>query len=265
MHPTKSFDINRIGLLIKKELFYQRRAPWVIVGAVFIVLMVFHLLMASEAPGENDLPSNHVIFYILTLVFLGTIFTSAAFNELNNKSEAHHYLSIPASHLEKLISKWLVTGVLFILAFNIFYWIYAMFSNVLSSFFFDVSADMWNPFEPRQQLNGFTPFFISKFYLATHTVYLAGAVYFRKFAYFKTMIAQTVITVLVLGTIASVGYLFFRDLPNGNLAHIQITQDSHFVKAIGDVLPTIGKLMLWIVLPLWMLSFSYFKLKETEV
>ena len=265
MKPIKSFDIRRVGLLIKKEVFYQRRAPWIIVGAVFIALMFFHILMASEDPGPNDLPANHLIFYILCLVILGTIFTSAAFNELNNKSSAHHYLSIPASTLEKLISKWLVTGILFVIAFNVFYFLYALLSNVLTNSLFGLSTSTFNPFEPQLELEGFTPFFFSKLYLAIHTVYLAGAIYFGKFAYFKTMIAQTTISLTMIGLIALLTSLFMLPYWGENFANIRVQHDDWFMQHMGGALPTIGWTMLYLVFPLWMLSYSYFKLKEKEV
>jgi len=60
MNPTKAFDWSRIGLLIKKELFYQRKAPWIIIGGVFAFLLFINLLMSAENPGPNDLPSNHI-------------------------------------------------------------------------------------------------------------------------------------------------------------------------------------------------------------
>ena len=265
MNPIKSFDIRRIGLLMKKEIFYQRRAPWIIVGAVFIALMFFHILMASEKPGPNDLPANHIIFYIITLLTLGTIFTSSAFNELNYKSSAHHYLSIPASTLEKLISKWLVTGFLFVVAFNVFYFLYTLLSNVLTSSLFGISAPTFNPFEPQLELDGFTPFFFSKLYLAFHTVYLAGAIYFGKFAYFKTVIAQSTISLIMIGLIAGLTSLFMWPFWGENFANIRVQHDDWLMDKIGVVLPTIGWMLLFVVFPLWMLSYSYFKLKETEV
>lgn len=265
MNPIKSFDINRIGLLIKKELFYQRKAPWIIIGAVFIMLLIFHLLMASEDPGSNDLPGNQVGFYIATLLVLGTVFTSTAFNELNNKSEAHHYLSIPASSLEKLISKWLVTGIIYVIAFNIFYWVFTLFSNGLTTWLFGESAGAWNPFAARNGMNGKSPFFMSQLYLALHTTYLAGAVYFRKYSYFKTAIAQSAISFAIMGIVALMGYMFFSSVMNGNIGSVQVTQTSGFLNSMESILPSIGKFFLWIVTPLWMLTYSYFKLKETEV
>ena len=265
MNPIKSFDIRRVGLLLAKEIFYQRRAPWVIVGALFIFLLIIHLLMASEDPGPYDLPANHIIFYVLTVIILGTIFTSSAFNELNNKSSAHHYLSIPASTLEKLISKWLVTGILFVIAFNVFYFLYALFSNVLTSSFFGMNTPTFNPFERQIQLDGFAPFFFCKLYLALHTVYLAGAIYFGKFAYFKTMIAQSTISFTMIGLIAGIASLFLLPYWGENFANIRITQNSWIANSANEIFPTIGWIMLYLVFPLWMLSYSYFKLKETEV
>ena len=265
MNPIKSFDTGRIGLLLKKEIFYQRRAPWIIVGALFIFLLIIHLLMASEDPDTNDLPANHIIFYALTVITLGTIFTSSAFNELNNKSSAHHYLSIPASTLEKLISKWLVTGILFVIAFNVFYFLYALFSNVLTSSLFGLNTPTFNPFEPQLELDGFTPFFFCKLYLALHTVYLAGAIYFGKFAYFKTMIAQSTIFFTMIGLIAGIASLFMLPYWGENFANIRMTQNSWMVKNADDLFPALGWIMLYLVFPLWMLSYSYFKLKETEV
>ena len=265
MNPIKSFDIRRIGLLLKKEVFYQRRAPWIIVGALFIFLLVIHLLMASEDPGPHDLPANHNIFYALTVITLGTIFTSSAFNELNNKSSAHHYLSIPASTFEKLISKWLVTGILFVIAFNVFYFLYALLSNVLTSSFFGLSTPTFNPFARQLELDGFAPFFFCKLYLALHTVYLAGAVYFGKFAYFKTMIAQSTIFFTMVGLIAGIASLFLLPYWGENFANIRVQRDDWVMENIGNALPTIGWTMLFVVFPLWMLTYSYFKLKEKEV
>ena len=265
MNPIKSFDIRRIGLLLKKEVFYQRRAPWIIVGALFIFLLAIHLLMASEDPGTNDMPANHIIFYVLSLLTLGPIFTSSAFNELNNKSSAHHYLSIPASTLEKLISKWLVTGILFVIAFNVFYFLYALFSNVLTSSFFGLNTPTFNPFERQLELDGFTPFFFCKLYLALHTVYLAGAIYFGKFAYFKTMIAQSTIFFTMVGLIAGIASLFLLPYWGENFANIRVQRDDWVMENIGNALPTIGWTMLFVVFPLWILTYSYFKLKEKEV
>ena len=229
------------------------------------MLLMFHLLMASESPGDIDLPRNHIIFYIVGLTLLGAIFTSASFNELNNKSSALHYLSIPASTLEKLVSKWLVTGIIYVIAFNVFYFLFTVLSNILTTALFGVSAPTFNPFEKQVQLDLMSPFFISKLYLALHTTYLAGAVCFRKYAYFKTIIAHTFITLIMVGLISIVASVIFSSFIGENLANVRITQEGWLFKSFGDLLPTIGKLLLWVVLPLWMLTYSYFKLKETEV
>ena len=265
MNHIKTFDLGRVVLLIKKELFYQRRAPWIIIAAVFLFLLGIQLLMASEDPGINDLPSNQVFFYILCLVTLGTIFTSAAFNELNNKSSAHHYLSIPASHLEKLISKWLVTGIIYAIAFNIFYFAFSVLANILTDYFFGISAGLFNPFEKSVEMDGFKPIFMTQLYLSLHTVYLAGAVYFRKFAYFKTIIAQTVISMIALSLMVGISSLLFMDFWGTSLPGTRVQSNSLLIKSAGHLGYVILKIMLWGVFPLWMLSYSYFRLKETEV
>ncbi len=265
MNPTKEFDLSRVGLLIKKELFYQRKAPWIIIGGLFVFLLFINLLISSENPGANDLPANQLFFYVATLLILGTIFTSSAFNELNNKSSAHHYLSIPASNLEKLISKWLVTGIFYAIAFNIFYVIFTVVSSALTNYFFDQAFIIFNPFESRFELNGRTPILFTKLYLSLHTVYLAGAVYFRKYAYFKTMLAQSFIFFTVLGLMMGIASLFFADVwtQGINLAHIDIGEGT--INFMENILPVLGKIILWFVFPLWMLSYSFFKLKETEI
>jgi len=265
MNPTKAFDLSRVGLLIKKELFYQRKAPWIIIGGVFVFLLFLNLLMSSENPGPNDLPANQLFFYVSTLLILGTIFTSSAFTELNSKSSAHHYLSIPASSLEKIVSKWLVTGIFYVIAFNIFYFIFCIISSALTHYFFDQTFLVFNPLEPRFELNAWRPILFSQLYLSLHTVYLAGSVYFRKYAYFKTMIAQSFILLSLIGLIMCIASLFFADVwMNGiNLAHIDIGDGTK--NLVENILPVIGKIMLWFVFPLWMLTYSYFKLKETEI
>jgi len=264
MDQIKSFDIARIGLLLKKELFYQRRAPWIIIAAMFGLFLGINLMMTYEGAGPNDLPSNQVGFFIASLFILGTVFTSSSFNELNNKSSAHHYLSIPASHLEKLISKWLVTGILFVIVLNVFYFLFWVFSNFLTESLQSMSASMFNPFESRSELQGKTPWFFCMLYLAAHTVYLAGAVHFRKYAYFKTIIAQTLISILVIGIISLVGSIIFMDVMGGDSTY-SVQTDDKFKSVIENIFPAIGKLMLFVVLPLWMLVYSFFKLKETEV
>lgn len=264
MNQIKEFDLSRIGLLIKKEIFYQKRAPWIIVGAVFVFLLLINVLMASENPGPNDMPANQVIFYVIIMFILGTVFTSASFNELNDKSRAHHYLSVPASTLEKLLSKWLITGLLFVIAFNVFYFIYSLISNIVIQGFFDMSAGVWNPFEQRVELDGWTPWFFSQLYLTLHTVYLAGAVYFRKFSYFKTVIAQAFISLTVLGLIAAVSSLMFMGIW-GEDGIVSMQVDDQFNEIIDSVIPNLAKILIWFIFPLWMLVYSFYKLKETEV
>jgi len=264
MNQIKAFDLSRVGLLIKKEIFYQRRAPWIIIAAVFIFLLLFNLLMAADSEHVNDLPHNQVIFYVITLLTLGTVYTASSFNELNNKSSAHHYLSIPASSLEKLISKWLVTGIMYVIAFNIFYIVFWLISDVLTGSLFGIKGGFFNPFERRIEMDLHSPWFFSQLYLALHTVYLAGAVYFRRFSYFKTVVAQGFIFFTVLGLIAGIGSLFFYQLWAGDAHYTQIYANGWFDNN-ADILWNIGRFLLWFVFPFWMLSYSYFKLKETEV
>jgi len=110
------------------------------------------------------------------------------------------------------------------------------------------------------------PWFFSQLYLAFHTVYLAGAVYFRKFAYFKTMIAQSFIFFTLLGLTAGVASLFFMDFWGVNDANIFSVQMDDWIKDTAtNILPSLGKILMWFVFPLWMLTYSFFKLKETEV
>jgi len=145
---SQTFNFNRILLLLKAELLQDKRILLIIGGAIFGFLTIFALMNAADEPsGDPEFVDFHFLWYPLLLLFGGIIYTSRSFSELDEKTGAHHYLTLPASTLEKFTSKWLITSIGYALVFTVTYWMYAMIANGLCSSIFGNAPRAFGLFE----------------------------------------------------------------------------------------------------------------------
>lgn len=251
---NQTFDLRRFSLLLKKELWTGNKKPLIVAGAVFGFLILFAWSMTASNNGYEFLNFN---LFPIVLFGGGFIFTSVAFYEFNDKTGTHHYLSLPASHFEKFLSKWLITAILFPIAIVLLYWGYVKCADGLYHYYTEKSMTTWF-------INNWWTFFFLKIYLVVQSIFLVGAIAFQKYTFFKTSVT-TFLSILFFGILCMISFrllfaAFFDGFePVGYMDTNHATRD--FVQ--GTMLKW-AEYALWFLVPPIMWAAGYFKLKEKE-
>jgi hypothetical protein len=240
----------------------------------------FMLLMTNY----HEIPTFlQFITYFSGLFFIGALFASSTFSGLGSKAEGIDFLSVPASHLEKLLCAILFGVVLFFIAYNLAFYIVDIPIVKLSYHLISIHHTKWPGTNTRMNdanfMNVFTgrgeppPFTNNNVliyaFFAVQSAFILGSVYFRRYSFIKTIVA---VLLLML-----VGMLFLTkgiesNLPQGGW---RLNGISEWVQFDTPGEPLIVRLPPWIEqmltlfieysLPLAFFWAAYHRLKEKEV
>lgn len=263
MEANQYFSFPRFWHLMQREFGQNKKIILLIIAVIFLGIAGNGLGWAyNREKGFNEFA------YPFYLLVAGFILTSLSFTEMNRPDSKLFYLTLPSSTLEKFISRWLITGLGFATGFTLIYWVSIAFAKSLGITIFDFDIGDFNFFQRENLL-------VFQIYLAIQTIVLLGAIYFRKYAIFKTILS----TVLVVGLIAVTSLLIFRlvmyDMFDG-LYHF-----SPYMEIDGKMMPVepsnrfknfmeanaenyLRNIGLYVI-PVVLLIVGYYKLKETEL
>src|SRR5262245_28967305 len=111
MNPV--FDLNRWVLYVRKHWNENRKKYLLSAGAIAGLLILWYsfvILVNIVNPLKMD---NQVITYYAGMAICGTLYSSFLFAELSEGPKAIHFILVPASLFEKLLSAILYGVVLF--------------------------------------------------------------------------------------------------------------------------------------------------------
>ena len=192
---TNYFDISRFWLVLKMEFFKSRKGMLMTFVITFGLLFFVGLLFACYVEKKKVFDA-HPLNFALTLIIGGCILSSLAFNDLSNTLKRYHYLTLPASTLEKFICMWLLTSVGWIVLFTITNTVYTLFANSVGQMLF--RSMTFEAFEPLGEYSTDS----IKSYFVLHGVFLVGAAHFQGYVFPKTLF-----TLVLFGTVC--GLLFY--------------------------------------------------------
>jgi hypothetical protein len=197
------FSFTRWRLLVVKQWSENKRRyllSLLAIGGLMAVWEAFLIAVIPYAPLE---PFMQFATYTVGLFFTGCLFASTLFSDLGDKKQALSWLSLPASHLEKLLCAILFGVVLFYLAYTLVFYIVdvpmVQWSNSIlqkhpqnwpgtnspipESLVYNVITSAGAPIPERQW------HFFTWGYFAIQSVFLLGSVYFTRFSFIKTVVA----------------------------------------------------------------------------
>ncbi len=206
MTPTPSnqvFHFSRWWLLVAKHWVEHGRRyllSMLAIGSLIAVWEAFLVTMIPYAPLESFM---QFATYMVGLYFTGCLFASSLFAELSNRKQALPWLSLPASHLEKLLCTILYGTVLFYLAFTLMFYLVDIpmvewansilrrhprnfpgsVSPVTESLVYNVITAAGAPVLEKEW-----HLFTAGFF-AIQAIFLLGSVYFTRFSFIKTVVA----------------------------------------------------------------------------
>ncbi len=259
METNSNFSIQRIGYLIRKDIWESRKVAGIIGMAVF---GFFFMIFMSFSKRANDTP--HEVLYPMLLFVGGFIFTSIIFRELYTKPRGQFYLTLPASNFEKFSSKWLISAILYPVAITLSYWLFSIIANAVYTYLNGESLVGFMT-DWTRDLKDLIPI-----YIVIQSVFFLGAITFTKYNIFKTFFSVFVLGIFLM--IVS-GFLFrfimwdyFSGMafdPQTNGMRLDISSSMQVF--IQDYVLDAVKYFFWLGIAPFLLLVSYFKLKEREI
>ncbi len=252
------FNPNRFWHLVRNDLFSNFRSLLIAGGAAIGLLLFINFF--TILGGEVFAPRE---FYCLMLFIGGYIITSVAYNDLHHPQKSYVYLTLPASNEEKFLSKLLLTSVGFIFAAMLLYLVFSILMSLVSLIVFGESYPIFNPLDR-------VVWICNGVYFITQSIFLLGAVIFRKNTLIKTLLSLWLIASalsIFAGIVFRITFWEFFDGWNFIDNHFYFSSvelDQKFT----DFFTGFGKLMAfcfkWLIAPvLWLVT--YLRLEETEV
>ncbi len=255
MIKNSYFNINRIGYLLIRQLRFSLQTLSIGFGAMagFIVFVLSMKAIFGQIVLGND------TFYGLVMPFFfigGYVFTSNIFSELRTSQRGYLYLTLPASTLEKLIVSWFITSVLYVAAS-----IVVIFSiNIILKSVVAIFSANQVPI-----INLFSPSVLIMFavYIVTQSVFLLGAIYFRRVNFFKTLLSLFVIIIVIaMYTSLTARLIVFHNFQS---IHFDNNMPENWQNFFENIFAPVINAMFWYCFAPFFLIVSYFSLKERQV
>lgn len=248
------FNITRLGLLLKRHFLVSGKKY--ITGIAIGTGVVFMIsLLALVLGGAATMSQFYATFYA-TYIIGGVIVSSMAFSEINRPETGYQLMTLPASSLEKFVSTWLFTSVVYSLLSFVFVVLSAVAFSLLRMLNFSIEGDIWSL---AQMGEAFLQYFVG------NTLFLAGAAAFSRNAFFKTLLcfvvvfAFMVIYSLVLGKV-----LGFTDLASGNSSGIGFALNESSFNGMFKNSENVS-VIVNVFLAVYFLLLGFFKFKEREL
>jgi hypothetical protein len=273
------FDFNRWSLYTSKHWNENKRKYLLSLGAIgglLILWFSFLILVTRENPiGENI---QMVTFYV-GLFLTGCLYTSLIFADLSEGAKAIHFLLVPASAFEKLLTAILFSLILFFISYTVIYYVidYSMVKWISSIVAeaghytkanYGFTSKVINVFVAPPGMGDNLYLYILLAYIGVQSAFLLGSIYFVKYNFIKTTVSVLVVFLFLVFFLNKVIHLFMPD--GGFFEPFSVYRVYRGDK--GDVAIQLPEWMNIISLFLFKYSLApvlwvvtYFRLKEKEV
>jgi hypothetical protein len=279
------FDFSRFSLLVSRHWVENRQRYILSLSAIGgLVLLWFIFLFLMEIRRTAIPVQIQTGTYYFVLFASGCLYASTIFSSLGSKGKGINYLSVPASHLEKLLVAILYSVVLFFISYTIVFYLIdiitlQIFNTIAKSNFVPTVfsekyewVKLANVFSSDEFMGEEVPYeflyYIMLAYFAVQSMFMAGSIFFSKFSFIKTFILLLVVGLLYW---LSIFLTATQILPKGDF-HDEALLTYKVLDNSGEVLITLpawlintGKFLLRYGFPplLWLASFH--RLKEKEI
>ncbi len=262
--------------MIRRDLTELYRAALIAAAAVAGVVLIGYVLTAivnkiGGGGGNYDDHGStiaHTVIFAQILFVGGFIVTSRAFHESHDNTKNHEWFMLPASTVEKLIVRLLLSTIGYTVAVIAGYFLATALSAAVAYVITGVHFGVFNPFSKEVLLS------ILHYWVA-QSIFLLGAAYFKKLHIVKTVLAMILIGIGISIVSGLVFYFVFSGYfdamqPTSELIQLFENFDNRSVwirqvSRTARTLRTIGEVLYWAALAPTCWIIVYFRLRETEV
>ena len=279
------FNFNRWLALVIKHWSENRKKYLLSLGglaALQIIWFGFCIVIGRNHPMHEMM---QVITYYVSLILAGCFFASFQFSDLSSKSKGIEFLSLPASHFEKLLLTLLYSVVLFFISYTLVFYLVDIVMVKLGN---AVSYSAWQhgeiqAYDPDKLANVFIAdqpdlgetkvniyYYIMLAYFAVQSAFILGSIYFPKFSFLKTIIALLIFVVLLMIFMGKILMPLFppRINFNENLTSLFVYGDDYSTKKVVTLPEWIGVSIIFLFkyafAPIFWLI-TYYRLKEKQI
>ncbi len=254
METNNIFSTHRLYLLIRRQVFSNGKSLLIALGGVSGFLLIISVLVAYFNPSALI---GLTALYFTCMFIGGYIFTSNIFNEMHQIQKSYSFLTLPVSINERLAAAWLLTGILFPIVSLLIMAAIVLLANLIMNLTVDMA--------PFQSVFSPTSLKLIKIYVITQSLFLLGAVYFRKNNFLKTLLALIVVSLILNIYTGLVGWALFGSL-NSEGMHIDGNNISPAMNQLfTDHIPNMARFVFnYLTLPFFLVT-TWFGLKERQV
>lgn len=272
---NRYLSFRRMGHLLVKDLSEGYRGILVVVGALTGIFLLNYLLNGLSGSQNSLVRPNgvvgfassnsvlHMTYFALTLFIGGFIITSRAFLELHTTNRSHDWLMLPASPIEKYFSRLVLTSAGVAVGMVVYFALFSLFGSALMLLLFHRAYVLFNP------LDGAVWLLVLN-YVVLQSIFFAGAVYFKKLHFIKTVLVLAgfgLLLVLVTGGLAV--RLFWGELlvlnAHGAIGQGELASVEPQLLSAGRTVAVILRIAYWGLLAPVFWIVAYFRLREAEV
>jgi hypothetical protein len=267
MNSIKGFSLSRFLLLLRNDIFLNRTYFLIYSGAVVVLLLLIsslHIQVYTQIKAFT-LPDFYIKAFPLFLYTYGAIITVKIFDDVNDEAKGAAWLTLPASSIEKFAGRFFLSTFLFIAGMMILFFLTSLISESLNPLMFGSSHLVFNPF-------GTKVFITSLKYFIIQSLFLAGAIYFKKTALIKTGLCFVIYCVALNLIIGLGGMILFGEsssilfsFPNPASSLSKLIIKNSMAPMSWDITKSIYYAAFWYFLTIFCWVIGFIRLKETEV
>jgi hypothetical protein len=243
---SEHLSLRRLRLLIRNDVAAGYRTLALVSATVGLLSI---LGPAGLAYADRVEAGFYRSFFIGVLLIWGTIATSISFRDLHGRSTNAAFLLLPATALEKTLSRLLLNTVLLIAYLLLLMSLLSLIGEVLELAGITRSNDWFSPLDR-------VAWTVIPHYLVLQSVFFLGAAWFRKLHYVKTLLSVAVLVAGLSGITFIVGWLLFFgtvfDVADDGLAPPVLVEN-------------ISPLAYFVALPLFCWWTAWLRVKESQV
>lgn len=172
-------SLQRLVWTLRSDLMRSYRSALVISGTAALVALVVSGFGALDGEIGSG-PTFYRAFFIAALFAWGTIATSVCFNDLHGRSTNMAFLLLPASSLEKTVSRLLLHTVGLIAYLLVFTTVLSWLIEGINTAWIGERRAFFSPLDP-------VAWMLLPHFVVTQALFFLGAAWFRKVQFVKTV------------------------------------------------------------------------------
>jgi hypothetical protein len=186
-------SLQRLAFVLRSDLTRNYRSALLISGTAALVALAVSLLAAYDGDVGQG-PGFYRVFFVAALFAWGTIATSVCFSDLHGRGTNIAFLLLPASALEKTVSRLLIHTVALSAYLLLFTTLLSWVLEGINTLWIGERRELFSPLDE-------VGWMLLPHFLVAQALFFIGAAWFRKFQFVKTV--GTVLGIVIgLGVIA---------------------------------------------------------------